>query len=86
MAAPTATASSGLTEKFRIFPLKYYCTIAFTFGIRLDPPTIMISFISAFVILAFYRASVIGESSLEKIGCTISSNFALEIFISKSFD
>jgi hypothetical protein len=43
IAAPAATASSGLTEKFKVLPSKKFWIIVLTLGIRVDPPTIMIS-------------------------------------------
>jgi hypothetical protein len=44
-AAPYATASSGLIDRFGYFPLKYYFKSYMTLGILVEPPTKTISLI-----------------------------------------
>ena len=48
MAAPIATASSGLTVLLGCFPKKFWTSSA-TFGIRVEPPTSKTSSILSFV-------------------------------------
>lgn len=48
IAAPIATASSGLTDLFGYFPKKF-CTNSDTFGIRVEPPTRITSSTLSFV-------------------------------------
>ncbi len=63
MAAPAQTASSGCTEQLRDF-LKNSSSISLTFGIRVLPPTNMISSIFYLSIFADFRASTTGGSNL----------------------
>lgn len=74
MAAPMATASSGLTDLFGVFP-KNLLTNSYTFGILVDPPTNNTSSIFSFVkplsliqfshgLIVFFKKSSHNESNL----------------------
>ena len=75
MAAPTATASSGLTDLSPSFPVKRL-TNSWTAGIRVEPPTKMTLWMSFWVMLASFNAFLTGVSRRLIIGAINSSNFA----------
>ena len=77
MAAPIATTSSGFTDLFSVFPLKYSLTNCWIFGIRVEPPTKTISSISDLSILASLNNWSIGSTHLLNSGIHKRSKFAL---------
>ena len=55
IAAPKATASSGLTDSFGVWPVSFL-TSSLTAGIRVEPPTKITSSMSSFVKPASFKA------------------------------
>jgi len=78
MAAPIATASSGLTPLFGAFP-KNSLTLSCTFGILVYPPTKRTSSILSFVRPESFKQASRGFNDLTTKSETIPSSFALEI-------
>mmetsp|Transcript_11235 Transcript_11235/g.23768 ORF Transcript_11235/g.23768 Transcript_11235/m.23768 type:complete len:450 (-) Transcript_11235:514-1863(-) len=78
MAAPMATTSSGLTPRDGFLP-KNSSTVSCTFGIRVMPPTRMISWMSDLSTSASFMQALQGPIERSTRGCTMFSNCALEI-------
>jgi len=76
MAAPIATASSGLTPLFGAFP-KNPLTLSYTFGILVIPPTSKTSSTLSFVKPESLRHDSSGLRDLDIKSPAIYSNFAL---------
>eukprot|EP01085_Mycamoeba_gemmipara_P005193 Mycagemm_TRINITY_DN10174_c0_g2::TRINITY_DN10174_c0_g2_i1::g.5193::m.5193 type:complete len:159 gc:universal TRINITY_DN10174_c0_g2_i1:1290-814(-) len=75
IAAPTATASSGLTFLEGFLP-KNFSTSSCTLGIRVEPPTRITSLISLLVYPAFFIALLQGSIILRNNESASCSNFA----------
>ncbi len=84
MAAPMATTSSGLIERFGLCPGTIDSTSFCTAGIRVDPPTNKISLISSGLILASRKTSEIGLRVRSSNCLVISSNLA-RVSLSSTF-
>ena len=82
MAAPMATASSGLTDKFGDLPVKRL-TNSWTAGILIEPPINKTWFKSLAESFASAKARRTGSSVLFKRCFVISWNFARLNFVSK---
>mmetsp|Transcript_26646 Transcript_26646/g.53133 ORF Transcript_26646/g.53133 Transcript_26646/m.53133 type:complete len:269 (-) Transcript_26646:662-1468(-) len=78
MAAPMATTSSGFTPLEGFFPKKF-STVSCTLGMRLMPPTRMISWMSDLEMSASLRQFLQGSMVREMRGSTRASNWALVI-------
>jgi len=76
MAAPIATASSGLTPLLGAFP-KNPLTLSYTFGILVIPPTSKTSSTLSFVKPESLRHDSSGLRDLDIKSAAICSNFAL---------
>jgi len=85
IAAPYATASSGLIDLFGSLPLKKSLRIETTFGILVEPPTRTISSISLFDTFASVSTCSTGGMHCLKYELQSSSNLDLVIFIRKSY-
>ena len=83
-AAPYATASSGLMERFSSLPLKYSDSSAHTLGMRVEPPTSTISSMLPLDILESRITRSTGSMVLRNRSMHSSSNFARVIFVAKS--
>ena len=83
-AAPYATASSGLMERFSSLPLKYSDSSAHTLGMRVDPPTNTISWMLPLEILESRMTRSTGSMVLRNKSMHNSSNLARVIFVAKS--
>ena len=84
MAAPRATASSGLTALLGSLP-KNALTAFRIAGMRVDPPTMIISLISLTDNPASFKASRHGVMARLTRSSVRLSNFALVIFTNKCF-
>ena len=82
IAAPKATASSGLTDSFGVWPVSAL-TASLTAGIRVEPPTKITSSMSAFVKPASYKALRTGILVLSIKSCVNSLNLARVKVVSK---
>ena len=80
IAAPSATASSGLTERLGSLPKKSFTT-CWTLGIRVIPPTRITSAILDLSILASDKAFLQGSMVFWIRSSTSSSSLEREIFI-----
>jgi hypothetical protein len=78
MAAPIATASSGLTPLFGAFP-KNSLTLSYTFGILVIPPTNKTSSILSLVKPESFKHASRGFIDLVTNSETIPSSLALEM-------
>mmetsp|Transcript_8779 Transcript_8779/g.28958 ORF Transcript_8779/g.28958 Transcript_8779/m.28958 type:complete len:206 (-) Transcript_8779:981-1598(-) len=78
-AAPYATDSSGLMPLLGSLPLKYSVSSCCTLGMRVEPPTSTISWMSDFDFLASLSTWVTGSSVFLKRSTQSSSNLAREI-------
>ena len=83
-AAPYATASSGLMERFSSLPLKYSDSSAHTLGMRVEPPTSTISSMLPLDILESRITRSTGSMVPRNRSMHSSSNFARVIFVAKS--
>mmetsp|Transcript_23293 Transcript_23293/g.55091 ORF Transcript_23293/g.55091 Transcript_23293/m.55091 type:complete len:390 (+) Transcript_23293:518-1687(+) len=78
MAAPIATTSSGLTPRLGVLP-KNSSTVSWTLGIRVIPPTRMISWMSDLSMSASLMQALQGSIDRSTRGWTMFSNCAREI-------
>mmetsp|Transcript_31089 Transcript_31089/g.73272 ORF Transcript_31089/g.73272 Transcript_31089/m.73272 type:complete len:329 (+) Transcript_31089:552-1538(+) len=78
MAAPMATTSSGLTPRDGFLP-KNCSTVSWTLGIRVMPPTKMISWMSDLSTSASLMQALQGSMDRSTSGWTMFSNWAREI-------
>jgi len=79
MAAPNATASSGLMDRFSFFPLKKFSRSCWTLGILVTPPIRTISSIEFLSIFESLRAFSTGSRVAVNRSEQISSNLFLVI-------
>ena len=84
-AAPSATASSGFTDRSAVFPPKNFCSAFWTKGIRVEPPTKIIRSMSAGLSSQSFKAWIMGWMVFTTKGLTNSSNLARVSSISRCF-
>ena len=85
IAAPTATTSSGLTPLCGSLPLNIFVTASTTDGMRVMPPTRMISSMSPGFMLASVRACLTGGSVRLMRSATRSSSLARVSVMTRCF-